>query len=156
MQKTIKTAGYALLTVVVLLIAGMAIIAAIAHTLDRDSKVFVDSAIPAIVSDWDITELQKRASPEFEETVDYDDLSQYFEMLQELGNMTEYKGSRGEARIALSFLNRIVVTALYTAKADFDEGSADIRISLIKHDGKWQILGFQVTPRELEQRHDII
>jgi hypothetical protein len=156
MNKATRILGYGFLAFVAVAVASIAIIAFIGHRLDKESKAFVDAAIPAIVSDWDVKEIQKRASPEFDETADYDDLQYSFVMLRTLGDLTEYKGSKGEATIRMSVHDGIVITALYTANADFDAGSAEMQVSLIRHGGQWQILGFRVSPQFSPEEKNII
>src|SRR5271169_6252714 len=102
MKKTMMILGYVFLALIVVIAATIASIAIIGKKLDKESKAFVDAAIPAIVSDWDVTELQKRASPELDESVDYDDVEEYFGSLQQLGTFQEYKGSVGDSNITIS------------------------------------------------------
>jgi hypothetical protein len=149
MIKYIRTAGTVLLTIGVLLTSVAAILAAVGHELDKESKSFVDAAVPAIVSEWDVAELQRRASPEFNATVDYADLAGNFALLRKLGTMREYKGSTGEARITISISDGVAITAVYAAFADFDEGTADMQLALTKQQGRWQIQGFRINPRDL-------
>ncbi|MGE5172798.1 MAG: hypothetical protein ACM3MD_03105 [Betaproteobacteria bacterium] len=155
MKKTIMILGYAFLCVIVLVVAGVASVAVIGKRLDKESKAFVDAAVPAIVAEWDIAELQKRASPEFNASVDYDDLADDFETLQQMGKLVEYKGSIGDSNITVS-LSGYEITADYTANADFETGSTEMQISLIRHSGQWQILDFTVSPEAFTERKDVI
>ena len=155
MKKTIMILGYVFLALLVVIAATSASLAIIGKKLDKESKAFVDAAIPAIISDWDIAELQKRASPELDETADYDDVEEYFGSLQQLGKFQEYKGSVGDSNITIS-LGGYEITADYTASADFEAGSVELQISLIRHNGQWQILDFKVSPEEFSQRNDVI
>src|SRR5208337_5593876 len=144
MIKYIRTAGTVFLTTGVLLAVVAAILASIGHALDKESKSFVDTAVPAIVSGWDVTELQRRASPEFNATVDYAALIRSFTLLRKLGTMREYKGSTGEARITISMTDGVSITAIYAAFTDFDEGAADMQLALTKQQGRWQIQGLKI------------
>ena len=156
MKKTIMVLGYIFVALIVVLIAGFISLTVIGNRLDKESKAFVDAAIPAIVSTWDVGEIEKRASPEFNDEMDYDSLEQDFGELQQLGKLVEYKGSSGESNITLSFQYGYEITADYTASADFEAGSTDIRISLIKQGGQWQILDFRINPQEFNERQDVI
>ena len=155
MKKTIMILGYIFLALIVVVGLTVACLAIIGKKLDKESKAFVDAAVPAIVTDWDVAELQKRASPELDESVDYDDVEEYFGSLQELGKFQEYKGSTGDSNITIS-LTGYEITADYTASADFEAGSVDMQISLIRHNGQWQILDFKVSPQEYTERSDVI
>ena len=154
MKKIIMLLGYIFLALIVLAIAGAASLAIVGKKMDRESKAYVDAAIPAIIADWDVAELQKRASTEFSDSVDYDDVADYFESLQQLGKLEEYRGSTGDSHITLS-LTGYEITADYTVNADFEKGSVEIQVSLIKL-GSWQILDFQVNPEEAVERKDVI
>jgi hypothetical protein len=155
-RKPAKILSTVFLVLIVLLVGGVITFAVVGKTLDKESKVFVDTAITAIVSDWDAIEIKKRASSEFDETINYEDLQQLLDILHGLGEMEEYRGSTGQATIMLSLVDGVVITALYEATADFEAGSADMQLSLIKHQGRWQILGFKISPEELHERKDII
>ncbi len=156
MQSPMKKLISIFLPVVLLFLAAVAAVAVLVNNLNKESKLFVDAAVPAIIADWDVREIQKRASPEFNATVDYDDMLQMFDILRDLGDLQEYYEAAGESKITLSLESGLVITALYEASADFEEGSADIQISLIRHGGQWQILGFKVAPGEREERKNII
>ncbi len=148
--------GYIFLALIVVMIVVVGLLAFLGSRLDKESKAFVDAAIPAIVSDWDVDEVRKRASPEFEDMIDYDDVQEYFDSLKELGELSEYKGSTGDSNITISLQYGFEITADYVANADFETGSAGIEISLIKHGKQWQILDLRITPQPFTERKDII
>src|SRR5579862_8621728 len=80
MKKTLMILG-GIFVVVTLAVVGVITIAAVkGSALDRESKAYVDEAVPAIVSEWDIREIQKRASPEFDDAVKQDDLEKMMRM----------------------------------------------------------------------------
>jgi hypothetical protein len=155
MKKTMMVFGYLFLALVFAIVATIASVALLGKKLDRESKAFVDAAIPAIVTDWDVTELQKRASPEFNEAVDYDELDEYFASLQQLGTFQEYKGATGDSNITVS-LNGYEITADYTASVEFESGAVELQISLIRHGSQWQILDLKINPQEFTQRNDVV
>ncbi len=155
MKKIIMLLGYVFLAVIVLVVAGAASVAIMGKRLDKESKIYVDAALPAIITEWDISELQERAGPEFDASVDYDELEDYFESLRQLGKLEEYQGSTGDSNITIS-LSGYEITADYTATEDFEKGSVELQVSLIKHGNSWQILDFQVYPEESTERKDVI
>lgn len=118
-----------------------------ASSLDLESRKFVDVAIVAIVSHWSVDELLKRASPEMlaesEHQIDVDSL---FNQWRPLGGLVSYTGSRGGAEILESPEIGRMITANYTAKAIFQNGTAEIAIELVKREGKWSIMAFKVDP----------
>ena len=155
MKKIIMLLGYVFLAIIALAVAAAVSMVIIGKRLDKESKASVDAALPAIIAEWDVSELQKRASPEYDASVDYDELEDYFESLRELGKLEEYQGSTGDSNITIS-LSGYEITADYTATADFEKGSVELQISLIKHGNNWQILDFRVNPEEFTERKDVI
>ena len=156
MKKAVMILGYIFLALIVVLIAGFVSLTVMESRWDKETKAFVDAAIPAIVSTWDVSEIEKRASPEFNDEVDYDGLEQDLGELRQLGKLVEYKGSAGNSDITLSLQYGYEITADYAASADFETGSANMQISLIKQGGQWQILDLKINPEEFNERSDII
>ena len=142
MKKLLIVLGVVFLAIIVLAVIGIGIVAVKGAALDKQSKAYVDSAVPAIVSGWDEQELLSRASPEFMQATDKDDLDKLYAMFRKLGSMREYQGSEGQSNMSYTSENGRRTIAVYTAKARFDAGSAVIRITLIKHGGQWQIMAF--------------
>ncbi len=155
-HKLLRKIGNYLLAIGVLLTFAAAVVASAGKSLDKESKAFVDTAVQAIVSGWDVEELQKRASDEFNNSVDDADLIRYFAILRKMGSLREYRGAMGESQITLSFLNGVAITAVYSASADCDEGAVDLQLTLIKQKGRWWILGIRITPRELADDNNTI
>ena len=139
--------GGIFLAILVVGVVGMVFIATKGRALDTESKQYVDVAVPAIVSQWDRQELINRAGPEFMETVKDGDIEKLFTLFRKLGAFKKYNGSEGQANISVTSKNGKVTSAAYVAKADFEKGPAEIQVTLIKHDAKWQILGFRVNSK---------
>lgn len=141
MKKTLMVLGGVFGVILVLAVAGIAIVAVRGSGLDKESRGYVDAAVPALLSKWDVTEIQNRASPEFKTAVKGDDLEKLVRAFQRLGIFKAYNGAKGQARISILTGQGKVITALYVVSADFDTGPAEIRLSLIKHGDQWQLLG---------------
>ena len=156
MRKIILLLGYVFLALIIVLAAGTVYLAIMGSNLDKESKLYVDAALPAIIAEWDIREVQKRASPGLKDNVDYEDLRHAFQMLRKLGKLEAYGGSSGNANIAVSLWYDYEITADYQASAEFEQGTADIEITLIKEEGSWRILNLYINPLDYEERRDII
>ena len=65
MKKTLMILGGIFLVILVVGVVGIVFIATKGRALDKESKQYVDAAVPAIVSQWDTQELINRAGPEF-------------------------------------------------------------------------------------------
>jgi hypothetical protein len=124
--------------------------------MDRESKAFFDAAVPAIAKGWDMDELIKRASPEFVEAMDPDGMEQYFVELQQLGDFVANGDSDGEAALSISIRRWCETTADFRSQAEFEAGTAEVRISLVREDGKWRIYDLSVSPAMFADRQDVI
>lgn len=145
MKKLLITLG---MVFIVLLVGIAGLIGYAAFTgsrLDKESKAYVDAAVPAIVSSWNEQELLSRASPEFQKAASPADAERLFRWFRTLGRMHKYEGAEGESVTSVTPQAGKAVYARYVAKAVFDGGEADIEVALIKHGNQWQIGRFNVT-----------
>ncbi len=147
MKKTLMVLGGIFVVVIVIVVIGIVFSAVKGQALDRESKQYVDAAIPAIAAQWDIRALQERASPEFKTAVNDEDLEKLIRMYQRLGKLQQYQGSKGDANLSLTNQRGKVITAHYITNAEFDTGPATITLDLIKHDDQWQILRMNVNSK---------
>jgi hypothetical protein len=122
--------------------------------LDASSKAYVDDAVPKIIATWSVDELLRRGAPRIRDTVDMDQLRGVFGQLSALGRLRSYDGAKGTSRMAFSPSQGKVVGAVYLARATFENGQAQIRISLVQLGGQWRIQAFSVDSPMLHTRHD--
>ena len=125
---------------------GFGILAYQGRALDAESKVFVDTAVPAIASNWSGRALLDRATPEFRNGAHSAKFGWFFEKLAQLGQLVEYKGAIGGAKISFVLGSGHFVSASYVAEARFQHGDASFRIELLKREGHWMINTFYVDP----------
>src|SRR5712692_1581915 len=86
--------------------------------LDRESQLYADAAILAVVKTWDKDALMKRGSIELSAAARTQvDLDEVFERWRALGPMVKYNGSTGQANVTFSFETGKIVTALYVDTA---------------------------------------
>jgi hypothetical protein len=112
-----------------------------------DGQKFADSAMIAIVANWDKQELLRRASEEMHEEANaITDVDSLFEHWKSLGRLMEYNGSTGGTKVIDNPETGRLVTASYSASALFEKGSATIEVELIWRDKGWQIMSFRVFP----------
>src|SRR5260370_29865093 len=97
MKKFFIVLGAIFLALIVLGGIGIAFVAIRGTALDKESKAYVDAAVPVIVSSWSVQALLDRASPEFTQATQPGDVDRFFGTLRQLGKMRVYKGSQGQA-----------------------------------------------------------
>ena len=111
---------------------------------DKESKMWVDTEIPKIISNWDAKELVGHSSPELLTLMSEDQAIKFMRTSHDgLGQMTKYVGSTGESGIHINNGSKII-TAEYLTKAAFEKGDAEIEIRLIRENGVWKILNFDI------------
>jgi hypothetical protein len=146
LKKILTIFGGLCAVIFLLLVILIAFIAYTGRGLDKESKAYADAAVVAIASQWNEQDLTDRASPQFMATVKNPaDLDRVVGIWRTLGPLKKYDGSKGEANINFGPRGKMI-TAVYLARVEFDHNSARIKISLIKWDGVWKILGFYVAP----------
>jgi len=145
MRKFLIVVGviFSLLTVVAG--GGITYLFMVGSGLDRESKAYAEDAIPAIVKDWDIRELDKRTSPEFKSAANNQNFTRLWEVFTKLGKLDHFDGVRGQANLVATAMEGTKITANYVGSAEFDAGRAEIDLGLIKHGNDWQILRFRVN-----------
>jgi hypothetical protein len=129
------------------------------RSFDVESRAFTDAAVTAITTHWSATELLKRASPEFLEASQPEDVQEFVATAAErLGPLVAYPGVTGEARVRTDNLHGTMVTAMYETHAQFAKGEVELQVSLVLIDGKWMINGFHLhgtSPAEAVAARDI-
>jgi hypothetical protein len=86
-KKFLVILGSIFLAIIVLGAIGIAFVAVRGNALDKESKAYADSAIPAIVATWSEKGLLDRASPEFKQAVTIDQLDRLFRWVSGLGQL---------------------------------------------------------------------
>jgi MFS family permease len=145
-KKFLIVLGAIFLMLILLGAIGIGIVAIKGAALDKESKAYVDAAVPAIVSSWKTQELLSRASPELKQATKTDDLERFFQAFRSLGKMRKYQGSQGQSVISRILGKGTTISADYLVRVEFEGGTAKIYVKLIKHGNLWQIGGFHVEP----------
>jgi hypothetical protein len=145
MKKLFIILGSIFLALIIAAGIGIAFVAIKGTALDKESKAYADSAIPAIVSTWSEKELLDRASPEFKKAVTIDQLDRLFRWVSALGRLQKCEPAEGHSLMSATTQNGKMVSAEYAAKAAFEKGEATITLGLIKHGDQWQIINFHVN-----------
>ncbi len=145
MKKFFIILGSIFLVLIIAIGIGIAFVAIKGTALDKESKAYADSAIPAIVSTWSEKELLDRASPEFKKAVTIDQLDRLFRWVSGLGRLQKCEPAEGHSLMSATTQNGKIVSAQYVAKAAFEKGEGTITLGLIKHGEQWQIINFNVN-----------
>jgi hypothetical protein len=116
--------------------------------LNVESKKYVDTVLPIILKSFDANEFIKFAAPEFLKSVPEKRIFEIFNVYKKLGGFKKYLGSKGKAKTSIAiFKGKKWVYAKYTAKAEFANGLAVIKITIIKEKGKWFIYHIKIDSK---------
>jgi hypothetical protein len=149
MKRLLIALGLIFILLVVAIAALVGYAAFTGGKLDKESRAYVDAAVPAIVSSWNEQELLSRASPEFQRAASPADVDRLFRWFRTLGRLQKYEGTQGQTVTSVTPQTGKVVTGRYIAKAVFDAGGASIQIDVIRHGSVWQIEGFKINSSAL-------
>lgn len=130
-------------------IGTLLLIAAVAYAIvnlivkrdEREIRTYAESAIVAIASNWNEQALLLRASPELLAATNQPEIDDMFLKYRQLGRMTSLSKGVGHFDFVVTSSGK-KETAVYIAKAHFEHGSVAIKLSLIKHNDGWRIMGF--------------
>jgi hypothetical protein len=140
-----------------LILGAFAILFVNAKLYDSQISAYANDAILAIATDWNEQALRQRASPELFAASTQQDINAAFQNYRQLGRMTKYNVARSRAHVDVGFtLVHKRVTAVYLATADFEHGSAEIKLSLLKRNGRWYITGLHVTAYRLDRSASLL
>src|SRR5262249_51814599 len=131
MKKFLIILGSIFLALIALGALGIGFLAVRGNALDKESKAYADTAIPAIVTTWDEKELMNRASPKFKQAATADQVDHLFRWVSSLGRLQKCEPAQGQSFQSVSHSGK-EITAKYTAKAQFQKGEAIINLLLIK------------------------
>jgi hypothetical protein len=144
-KKALMILGGVFAVLIVIFAAGFGVLAYKGHGLDESGRRYAIEAVRAIVTDWDQQAMQTRLSPEFKALVRPGDLEQWFGVYRKLGKLRQSGEVQGQAFMGATLDKGKMITGQYRFTGQFENGQAEILVSLIQHDGQWQLYGFRVN-----------
>jgi hypothetical protein len=149
MKKFFVVLGGIFLAILVFVAVGTAIVSIRGTALDKESRNYVESAIPAVFSQWSEKAMFERASPEFKKATTIDGLDRLFRWASNLGELERWDKPQGQSLVKITPEYGQITAAEYSTKAHFKKGEGLIRLALIKHGTQWQILRFEIQSPQL-------
>lgn len=138
--------GAVFLAIIVLVGAGVGVLAYRGNALDKEAKAFVDAAVPAIAAQWNEDALLERSAPELRAATKPAAMSAVFQRFAQFGPLVKYAGSTGQALMAYNLGKGGETTASFIARAKCQNGEAIFRMTLVKRSGRWEILNLHIDP----------
>jgi hypothetical protein len=154
MKKTLMILGVIFAVLIVAGVTGFSLLAVKGRALDKESKAYVDEVAPVILSNLNKETLFRYASDELKNSASSEQFDKIFNWFGKLGQFKEYKGSNGRANISVTIGKGKQIAGLYEAKAEFESGPATIKITTIKKENGWHIIGFHINSMALANQHE--
>jgi hypothetical protein len=145
MKKTLMILGGIFAILIVAGVIGFSVLAVKGRALDEESKAYVDEVTPKILANLNKETLFQHASDELKNSAPPEEFDKVFNWFAKLGQFKEYKGSSGEATISVLTGRGKQIAGIYEAQAEFENGPATIKITVIKEGDNWQVLGFHIS-----------
>ncbi len=145
-----KTLGKIFLGLIILAALGLGYAFWQSGIVSKETKVYLDAALPPIIATWDVEELWKRASPELASSVKKEEIAALFSKFNKhLGKFVSYDGVTSSGHFSINYTpgSGKVETAVCAAQAQFANGPAEIRVTLIKHGDAWEFLRFDLNSK---------
>jgi succinate dehydrogenase hydrophobic anchor subunit len=133
---------------VILLVAGIAAAIYFPHAmkLDREAIAYIQDTMPKIVGHWNSKELLDRATPQLDSTMkSHGGPERHFEMFRKLGPLKHLNAPTGGVGTTVYPGQGAATLGEYSAKAEFENGTATILIQLLRMNGQWMINGLRVN-----------
>jgi hypothetical protein len=114
--------------------------------LQNEAHAYVDKTLPDVLREWEPKRLIGVAAPELVERNGEAAIRTTFAAMRErLGPLQSYDGSTIDAVQAPSKAGQgSFFVAMATAKATFARGPADVKVKVIRREGRWQYADFRV------------
>ena len=123
--------------------------------LNEEAQDFVNAAILEIISDWNFNKVFEKATPQLLESTHSQETEKMFYFCRQLGKLESYKGATGGWQSSKDERKELIkgshenfgkiTLGNYVAEADFQKGSANIRVQVIRRDNQWFINSFAIS-----------
>ncbi len=143
MKKWVLVGCLVLIFIFVGCVGGIALLFKKGKVAHDEAVGYGTAAVSAIATNWDIEELRKRESPEFKAATTDAKLEKMFKTFRTLGKLVSFHGNVTHISSHIG-LDGKVTTIVFVADARFQNGPAQITLTLFKRGGQWQIAGFRV------------
>jgi hypothetical protein len=118
--------------------------------LDSEAAAYVDTAFPAITSQWNDKELTARATLRLQKSASAEKTDRIFSLFKDgLGPLVTFQRAKGSTFTAVMTGHGTITSGRYAIAATFQKGSAEVDFYIIKVNGRWQIDGFYVKSNSL-------
>ena len=150
MNKFLKILGGIFLALLIVAVVAAVIFIPKGLALDKNAVAYIETNIPLVVEKWNPEDLKSRAAPELLTQSGIEQLPQLFSWLSSLGRLKKLEKPIGQVGTGVYTGTQFNGTwGDYVANAEFEAGTAQIKIVLRRSGETWQIMGFHVNSKAL-------
>ncbi len=144
-SERLKRFGRLLFYASLLILTAYGAVTALLKHVNKAASAYVDGLMPNVLTNWDDQVLLKEVHPEFLKETSPQKLASYCTTLRShLGSLIRYGGCNGTLNARFDPRKGIGVWGLYTAQASFVNGTASIRVDVVRQFGRWWVLWIDV------------
>ncbi len=147
MKKIFMGLGIVFAIIIVASVILLSIVFVKGSALDKEANAYVDKVVPIILADLKKETLFEYSSDQLKTFVPDEQMDKTFALFKKLGTFVKYNGSEGGTTMSVTSEYGKRITGYYEATADFSNGPATIKVTLIKNGDKWEILGFYINSK---------
>jgi hypothetical protein len=145
MKKLFTILGVVFAAIISIFIIAVAIFIPGALKRNHEAVIYIQDAVPKIVTNWNSQELMDRATPELLAAVKKnDELDRLFIMFKRLGSLKHLDQPEGTVVSSTYTGTGTVTFGNYKTHAEFEKGEARIEIQLRLVGDTWKINGFRI------------
>jgi hypothetical protein len=146
MKKLLMILGVIFAALILLLGVSAAIFIPRTLKLDKEATEYIKGNVPKITDGWNSKNLIDRATPELlSEVKSQEEWDRLFAAFQQLGSLRHLDQPKGSVFSGAFTKQGSYTIGNYTVQADFEKGSADISIQLLRVGTEWKINGFHIN-----------
>jgi len=123
--------------------------------LNEEAQDYVNTVILEIFSEGNFKKLYDKATPQLLELAHSEESDKIFDFCRQLGKLEAYKGAVGGWQTSANDTKEMmrsgnlkfgkITLGNYVADADFERGSANIKVQIIRRDNQWLINSLTIS-----------
>jgi hypothetical protein len=115
--------------------------------INKTGTAYAQQSMEAIAANWDVKELESRASPEFKAATSKEQMAQIVALGKDkLGKLVQLQPFIMQNFNANTESGKGTATQItFNSSGKFEMGEADLSFVLVRRDDKWSIMGFKMN-----------
>ena len=116
-----------------------------AMILNSSAVAFIDQELPKIAANWDPDVVLRNGTAEFSSAATKEQIDLLWAKFRQLGKLQSHDEPRGNVGAQAMSNGPSGTFGMYSVRADFEHGNADIKITLKRVGDGWKFYGFHIN-----------